>query len=99
VLSFLIDLSTLASVATDDQPYLDFLSGYSVFNIGRRSRFSEALRGKTALNTRPFLSELKSLTFAARNHWNLGFMLQGCILRLASKCTESPLQGDLEAAL
>jgi hypothetical protein len=52
--SFLMELSTLANVATDDQPYLDFLSGYSVFNIGRRSRFSAALRGKTALNTRPF---------------------------------------------
>jgi hypothetical protein len=55
VLSFLMDLSTLANVATDDQPYLDFLSGYSVFNVGCRSRFSEALQGKTALNTRPFL--------------------------------------------
>jgi hypothetical protein len=29
-----MELSTLANVATDDQPYLDFLSGYSVFNIG-----------------------------------------------------------------
>jgi hypothetical protein len=54
VISFLMDLSTLANVATDDQPYLDFLSGYSIFNIGRRSRFSEALPGKIALNTRPF---------------------------------------------
>ena len=54
MISFLMDLSTLANVATDDQPYLDFLSGYSIFNIGRRSRFSEALPGKIALNTRPF---------------------------------------------
>jgi acetylornithine/succinyldiaminopimelate/putrescine aminotransferase len=46
-----MDLSTLANVATDDQPYLDFLSGYSVFNIGHRSRFSKALRGKTALRS------------------------------------------------